>query len=134
MTLEERNARQREYRKQNGNKYTKKYEKTRSGFLMRCYRNMQSQVTGVQKQKYHLYQGKELLPRDEFYEWAKDQWSFYELWLDYWRSGYDQKLCPSVNRIDPNYGYTPDNMEWITHSQNSRLGSITSHILQGHHI
>ncbi len=61
---------QRIRRKKDGNKNTKKYEKTHKGFLMRLYRNMQSRVTGVQKLKYHLYEGLTILPRKEFYEWA----------------------------------------------------------------
>jgi len=126
MTREEANKHQREYRIRTGNLSTKKYEKTRSGFLMRAYRNMESRVTGVQKAKYHLYKGKELLAREAFYAWAIDQWPFYELWLAYERSGYDRKLCPSVNRINSDRGYTVDNMEWITHSENSRLGSINA--------
>lgn len=40
--LAERNADQRLKRQQNDNVYTRKYEKTIPGFLMRCYRNMQS--------------------------------------------------------------------------------------------
>lgn len=62
-----RNKHQREKRKREGNIITRRYEKTPKGFLMRGYRNMQSRVTGVQKKKAHLYLGKELLPRDEFY-------------------------------------------------------------------
>src|SRR5437868_1147795 len=61
---------QRRIRAKINNRYTHKYEKTPKGFLMRLYRNMQSRVTGVQKKKYHLYEGKELLPRAEFYDWA----------------------------------------------------------------
>ncbi len=125
MTGKEKNARQREYRRNNKNRCTAKYEKTRSGFLMRAYRNMQSRVTGVQSAKYHLYKGKELLSREDFYEWAKNDWHFYELWIEYDRSGYQIRLCPSVNRVDSGYGYTVNNMEWVTHSENSCQGAIS---------
>jgi hypothetical protein len=50
---------QQKLRKKNKNEYTKRYEKTKHGFLMRLYRNIKSRITGVQKKKYHLYEGKE---------------------------------------------------------------------------
>jgi hypothetical protein len=113
----------RAHRKRTGNADSHRYEKTPNGFLMRLYRNMKSRVTGVQKLKAHLYKGKELLPRDLFYNWSKSNetfWSLFEIWI---ASGCDRKLTPTVNRIDSKRGYTLDNMEWITHSENSRLTS-----------
>jgi hypothetical protein len=117
-------ARQREYRKVTGNRCTKKYEKTVNGFLMRTYRNMESRVTGIQKKKAHLYMGKPLLPREEFYEWAKNDLTFQTLFAIWGAQGYERKLTPSINRIDPAKGYELGNIEWLTHSENSRLGAI----------
>jgi hypothetical protein len=122
---EEKNVYQREHRKQNGNVYTHRYEKTIPGFLMRSYRNMQSRVSGVQKKKAHLYKGLSLLDRQDFYDLSKNDWHFFELWLDWIKSDYDRKLTPSVNRIDSSRGYEPDNIEWLTHSENSRLGAMS---------
>lgn len=124
MTREESNEKQRERRKANGNAATHKYEKTPRGFLVRCYRNMQSRVTGIQWRKAHLYKGKSLLPREEFYKWALNDQNFRTLYVTWGQSGYDRKLTPSINRIDSNEGYDPDNIEWLTHSENSRLGAI----------
>lgn len=115
-------ARQRELRKLTGNILTKRYEKTPKGFLMRSYRNMQSRVQGIQKRKYHLYQGKELLPREDFYSWSLNSDEFKTLFNEWESSGYDRKLTPSVDRINPTKGYSLDNMEWVTHSENSRRG------------
>lgn len=126
MTKKEReaiNARQRFLRNQNGNAYTKKYEKTKPGFLMRLYRNMESRVTGIQKRHFHLYNGKELLPRNEFYAWANNNPMFHKLFSKWEKSNYDRRLTPSVDRIDPSKGYQLDNMEFITHSENSRRGA-----------
>ena len=120
-----RNARQRESRASVGNAYTHKYEKTPSGFLMRAYRNMQSRVTGVQWRKHHLYAGLTILPRDEFYHWANESPVFPALFQAWVESGYSQRLTPSVDRINPDYGYEPWNMEWVTHSENSRRASLT---------
>jgi hypothetical protein len=123
MNKEESNAKQREYRRKNGNKVTVRYEKTKNGFLMRLYRNMQSRTSGIQKQKFHLYRGCELLPRDEFYEWSKSSEAFHELFRVWESSGYERKLTPSVDRKDSDFGYSINNMEWVTHSENSRRGA-----------
>lgn len=91
---------------------------------MRIYRNMKSRVEGVQKKKHHLYEGKELIEKQAFYDWAEQNPEFlslYKAWVD---SGYDRKMAPSVDRVDPRKGYTVDNMEWVTHSENSRRGGM----------
>lgn len=116
---------QRQYRRANGNACTKKYEKSKRGFLMRLYRNMQSRVTGVQSQKFHLYRGCELLPRSEFYDWALRSSEFHRLFREWEESAYSRKLSPSVDRVDSSQGYRLDNMQWVTHSENSRRGSIS---------
>jgi hypothetical protein len=56
------------YNKKTGYCSYHKYEKTKKGFLMRKYRNMQSRVTGIQKKKAHLYKDLYLLPREQYYE------------------------------------------------------------------
>ncbi len=103
-----------------------KYENTEKGFLMRLYRNMQSRVTGVQKLKFHLYEGKELLGREEFYKWAKSSEDFKKLFIEYVASGYERKLAPSVDRENPELGYTLDNIRWVTSSVNS--GSTSANV------
>lgn len=103
----------------------KKYEKTPNGFIMRLYRNMKSRISGVQVQKHHLYKGKELLSKEDFYSWAKSNPKFWELYEVYKNSGYDRKLAPSVDRVDSSKGYMLDNMEFVTHSENSRRGTAS---------
>jgi hypothetical protein len=98
-----------------------RYEKTPKGFLMRLYRNMQSRVTGVQKEKLYLYAGKSLLPREEFYAWALRSRKFRALFAAYKASGFDRNLAPSVDRPDSSKGYEHGNMRWMTHWENSFL-------------
>jgi hypothetical protein len=119
---------QRIKRKGNGNEITHKYEKTIKGFLMREYRNMESRVTGVQKQKAHLYLGLPLLDRDQFYSWALCQRPFHVLFAIWEESMYERKLTPTVDRIDSSKGYEIGNMEWVTHSENSRRGSVSRNL------
>ena len=123
MNKEQRLAYQKKLRKENGNAWTRKYEKTPNGFLMRLYRNMKSRVTGVQKKKAHLHKGKYLLPKDTFYKWAMSSYGFWKLWDEWEISGHDRKLTPTVDRVQPSLGYSLGNMEWVTHSENSRRGS-----------
>lgn len=114
---------QREYRARTGNANTLKYERTKNGKLMRIYRNMKSRIEGVQKTKAHLYSGKTLINKEDFYAWAQGC-EYFDLLFNQWvDSGYDRKLAPSVDRIDSSKGYTIDNMEWVTHSENSRRGA-----------
>lgn len=119
MTKDEKNRKQREYRARVGNVSTQKYEKTPKGFLVRAYRNMQSRITGVQRNKHHLYEGKELLDRKQFYDWSWYCGDFEYLFKKWVESGYDQRLTPSVDRVDPDKGYELSNIRWVTHSFNS---------------
>lgn len=116
---------QREYRIRTNNVATRKYEKTINGFLMRLYRNMESRITGVQWKKAHLYEGKYLLPREEFYSWALSSREFQQLFEDWTVSDYERRLAPSVDRVDSDKGYEVSNMEWVTMSENSRRGAVS---------
>jgi hypothetical protein len=120
------NAVQRERRRLNGNGVTKKYEKTQSGFLMRAHRNMRSRALGIQKKKAHLYDHiTTVVTRQDFYAWSVGNPDLFRLWNEWLASGYDRKLTPSVDRIDSSGDYVLTNMRWITHSENSRLGSVS---------
>lgn len=123
MTKEEKRQKRIEYRIRTNNASIKKYEKTKNGFLMRMYRNMKSRIVGIQKKKAHLYEGKELIGKQEFYEWAKSNPIFHKLFDAYEKSGWNRKLAPSVDRIKSEFGYELNNMEFVTHSENSRRGA-----------
>lgn len=124
MTKEQLEA-QRVKRKANDNAATKKYEKTKNGFLVRTYRNMLSRVTGVQHKKAHLYKGLTILPKEEFYQWALDNIAFNELFACWVVLGYSRVASPSIDRIDSTKGYEKGNIRWLTHSQNSQLGALS---------
>lgn len=119
------NEKQRRFRLKHNNSHTLKYEKTKKGFLVRLYRNMKSRITGVQKAKHHLYAGKDLLPKEEFYAWALSHNDFHRLFSLYEASGFDKQKAPSVDRINTELGYTIQNMRWMTYKQNSALGCLT---------
>lgn len=110
---------QRIRRKNNNNAYTKKYEKTINGFTVRMYRNMLSRVTGVQYKKSHLYLGLPILDKEEFYQWIRTNDEFLKLFQEWKLSGYNRRLTPTVDRINPDKGYELFNMRIVTHSFNS---------------
>jgi hypothetical protein len=121
----DRNERQRERRKINRNWDYKKYEKTKNGFLMRTYRNMLSRVLGIQKLKAHLYQGLGIIKKEDFYKWSLNDFNFNELFSKWVDSGYNRKISPSIDRIITELGYEEGNIQWITHSENSRKGATS---------
>lgn len=119
-----RNKLQIEYRKERGgNIKTILYEKTKKGFLVRCYRNMLSRVSGIQKHKYHLYVNLPILNKEYFYEWSLSNNNFNELFDKWESSNYERKICPSIDRINSTRGYEIDNIRWITFSENCILGN-----------
>jgi hypothetical protein len=87
---------------------------------MRLYRNMKSRISGVQKQKFYLYQGKSIINKQDFYNWAEIQPDFHCLFEAWQAAGWPRKMSPSVDRIDSGLGYEIGNMRWVTHSENSR--------------
>lgn len=109
----------------NNNKTTLKYEKTQHGFIMRAYRNMLSRVTGVQRKKCHLYFGKEILSKEVFYLWSLSSRSFKTLFKNWESSGYERRLCPSVDRIDSSQGYYLENIRWLVFHRNCSAGAIS---------
>jgi len=119
-----RNLIQKNYRRLTKNLSSKKYEKTKKGFLVRLYRNMQSRVTGVKKDQFYLYAGCRLLDRKDFYRWAENNEEFHRLFAAWEASGYELRSTPAVSRIDTHYGYELWNMEWVTQSETSRRGAM----------
>jgi len=111
---------QRKHRAKNKNADTLKYEKTKKGFLMRTYRNMLSRTNGTQKTKAHLYYGLELLNKNVFYSWALDSPEFNKLFKSWENDYYNRRLTPSIDRINSTKGYILDNVQWLTHSENSK--------------
>lgn len=67
------------------------------------------------------YLGREYCTLTEFLNKFISDPTFLKLFKEWKESGYEYKLNPSVNRIDTNKGYTLDNIEFMTHSQNSTI-------------
>lgn len=103
-----------------------RYRKTKRGYVVRKYLGMSQRVRGLVSKK-HLYAGKEILSKEDFYKWAETSEEFERLFRNWEMSGYERRLAPSVDRTDPALGYQLGNIEWVTQSENSRRGSISRH-------
>lgn len=107
------------------------YGKTLKGKLVHTYNNMDRRVRGYSKP--HLYEGLSIMSRRTFYVWSLDNPDYIFLYKNWVKSDYDNKLSPSIDRIDSRRGYTIGNIRWITHSENSKLGN-ESRIRQNKHL
>lgn len=101
-----------EWLKTNGYGAIHKYEKTKKGFAMRLYRNMMNRVNGKTR-KSHLWKGKPIVEKQDFYDWIFSQNAFHELFQSWEKSGYERRLTPSVDRIDNEKGYVFSNMRVV---------------------
>jgi hypothetical protein len=84
---------------------------------------MKSRTEGKNTKSPHLYKGLPILPKDVFISWAKNHPDFLKLYKRWKTCDFDLKLTPTVNRMNSSKGYTLDNIEWMTHSQNSGLSA-----------
>lgn len=101
------------------------YNKSVNGFLNYLYTRMKCRTKGSCTSSPHLYLGKKILPRKDFYEWSKNHPEFLKLHANYVANNYEKKFAPSVDRINPDKGYTLDNMEWVCCRENLRRASVT---------
>lgn len=102
------------------------YYRTKRGLLFRIYGGMKKRILGYSKCP-HLYIGKDICDRESFYNWAVVNEAFNKLFNTWEQEKYIRKLVPSINRINSKLGYTLDNMEFITNSENCRLGALSKH-------
>lgn len=82
--------------------------------LYRIWRNMKSRCHCPNASKYYLYGGKGI---EVCQEWSESFINFYQWAM---QNGYKENL--TIDRINSNKGYFPDNCKWATYKeQNSHL-------------
>lgn len=96
----------------------KQYHRTPRGYLTFQFRNMRNRVTG--KTGRPQYTGLPIADRDEFINWAMGNAEFHKLFAAWLKAGCPRRLAPSIDRIDPNKGYTLDNVRYLPLNENRR--------------
>lgn len=102
--------------------YLRRYNKTAIGFLRLKYIKMLQRVRGHNGPKDHNYVGLEILGRESFLIFASHDPTFWRLWNQYRESGWRYGMCPSIDRLDQDKGYTLDNIQFITMQENQIRG------------
>jgi hypothetical protein len=68
------------------------------------------------------YKGIYFCQKDEFIEWCykkKNMDQFISLWETWRDNNFERKYTPSIDRINNDNGYLPENLQWLTQSENS---------------
>lgn len=108
--------------------YYKQYDKTRqkhsiNRMLSHRYNGIKARCEPDYAKSSRGYKvtGMAYLSKEQFIEWTSstmdDFMKLYNAWAN---TGFDNKLIPSVDRVDASKGYTADNLQWLSRSENSR--------------
>ena len=107
-----------QYKKQHRENQARRVD-TKLGYLEASYSRMKMRVEGKKPHpSAHVWIGKPICTREEFYRWALNDPAFQKVWEN--RANEDVRIRPSIDRIDGSGGYTIGNMRWITVSENSK--------------
>lgn len=114
-------TRQRNKDRDNGQvaKWAKTHRNTKEGYIHVQYTNMRRRVTGKQPGA-EKYTGLPICSKEEYKTWVLGQDRFHLLWDEFVAQKKPTRLAPSVDRINTEGGYTLDNMQIITHSDNAK--------------
>lgn len=88
--------------------------------LYNIFKNMKARCYNPKNPKYPIYGGKGITI---WSEWLKDRTKFFSWALSH---GYSDNL--TIDRIDGNKGYYPENCRWVTIQQQNRNLSSNRHI------
>lgn len=93
--------------------------RTKMGLLRNAHENMRRRVKGKEPSRINQY-GLELLPFEDFVNWAHGYPEFHELFDEWERLGFPRGLTPCASRIHPLMGYTELNLCWVTLSESNQ--------------
>lgn len=99
--------------------YQKHYTKSYIGYLRKRYWNMARRVRGTMSGSRYL--GLPICTLEDFLRWSEG--SVYSTMFYAWKAaGHPRALAPTVDRIRPTEGYVLENLQWLTHKDNTSKG------------
>lgn len=87
----------------------------------RRYAHMKSRQEGRASHQSNGALGKPICTPQEFEAWCMDFENlqvFLMLYFEWAMNGFNRWDSPSIDRIDPNKGYSLDNLQWLTFAEN----------------
>lgn len=85
------------------------------------YNHMLDRQRGIASHQSNGALGKDICTKAEFMAWCKDFDNlnvFLALYFDWARNGFNRWDSPSIDRINPDKGYTLDNIQWLSFAEN----------------
>lgn len=100
---------------------SKRYKHNIERLKRHKYRDLVNRCTGKHKNRTYKVEGLPYLSWEEYCAWwDKNQKDFAVCYYWWMASGFTNKLAPSIDRIDEDGGYTPDNMQWLLLTDNCK--------------
>lgn len=91
----------------------------------RRYAHMKSRVEGRSTNPSGA-QGKELMSREDFFDWCKEKQNFnmfLTIYIEWAEEDFELWFAPTIDRIDSTKGYTADNIQWMGYGDNCSKGN-----------
>lgn len=107
-------------KKQEHDQYRNRYSIQR--IFSRKYSKMKSKSIKPQTGgRVYKIMGQEILSKEDWYKWCyeeKNYKKFMKIYNNWVQSGFNQKLVPSIDRINNDKTYEVGNLQWLTLSEN----------------
>lgn len=101
------------------------WRKTIPGYVSCRYSGIRQRCLGQTPGGSKYYKGLTYPSRQEFHRWSVRDPAFLSLHKEWTKNNFPRALAPSIDRIDPDRGYTFDNIRWITQASNASRGRRT---------